>query len=72
LKLGEVESTVVGGANAVRYKADGLYASENVVVAHGDHVYVITGQFMDEDSDIRKDFGPLVASFRFVPAPGQN
>jgi hypothetical protein len=72
LKLGEVESTVVGGANAVQYRADGLYASENVVVAHGDYVYVITGQFIDEDSSIRQDYSPLVASFRFVPAPGQN
>jgi hypothetical protein len=69
---GEVEETVVGGANAIRYMADGLYASENVVVAHGDNVYVITGQFIDQDSPIHRDYQDLVNSIRFIPAPGQN
>lgn len=68
LLQGEVEEDVVGGANAIRYMADGLYASENVVVAHGDNIYVITGQFMDQESDIRRDFGVLVESVRFIPA----
>jgi len=72
LIMGEVEETVVGGANAIRYMADGLYASENVVVAHGDHVYVITGQFMDQDSPIRHDYQTLVESIRFIPTPEQN
>jgi len=72
LIMGEVEEAVVGGANAIRYMADGLYASENVVVAHGDYMYVITGQFMDQDSPIRRDYQDLVESVRFIPAPGQN
>lgn len=67
LKRGEESSIVVGGANAIRYMADGLYASENVVVAHGDFMYVITGQFMDEHSDLRRDFDPLVQSLTFIP-----
>jgi len=72
LLIGNVLETVVGGANAIRYMADGLYASNNVVVAHGDKVYVITGQFMDENSDIYRDFSPLVDSIRFIPEPGQE
>lgn len=72
LLTGDVLETVVGGANAIRYAADGLYASNNVVVAHGDKVYVIAGQFMDEDSDLYRDFSPLVESIRFIPEPGQE
>lgn len=71
LIVGEVNEAVVGGANAIRYMADGLYMSENVVVAHGDHVYVITGQFMDQDSPIRLDYQKLVESIRFIPTPDQ-
>lgn len=72
LIMGDVEDVVAGGANAIRYMADGLYASENVVVAHGDHMYVITGQFINQDSPIRRDYQVLVESIRFIPAPGQN
>lgn len=72
LIMGEVGEVVVGGANAIHYMADGLYASENVVVAHGDHMYVITGQFMDQNSPIRGDYSALIESIRFIPALGQN
>lgn len=71
LVTGEVKEATVGGANAISYMADGLYASENAVVAHGDHMYVITGQFMDQDSAIRRDYQAVVKSIRFIPAPGQ-
>mgnify|MGYP003393041045 FL=1 len=67
LKNGEVGQDVVGGANAIRYMADGLYASENVVVAHGENIYVMTGMFLDQESAVRKDFSPLVLSVRFIP-----
>lgn len=72
LKTGEVEETVVGGANAIRYRADGLYASDNAVVAHGGNIYVLSGAFQDEDSEIRQAFQPLLDSVRFVPMPGQE
>lgn len=66
-KQGELMDVVVGGANGVRYKADGLYASEIFVVAHGDNVYVFVGMYIDEESEIRKDFVPIVESVRFIP-----
>ncbi|HEY4522718.1 MAG TPA: hypothetical protein VJH91_03765 [Candidatus Paceibacterota bacterium] len=72
LSQGDAADAVVGGGSAIRYMSDGLYASENVVVAHGDNVYVITGMFIDVDSDIRRDFGPLVESVRFIPTSGQE
>jgi hypothetical protein len=72
LKGSDVRETVVGGANAVRYMADGLYASDTTVVAHGDNMYVISGMFINEDSAIRRDYQPLLDSVRFIPAPGQE
>jgi hypothetical protein len=72
LSQNEVEERVVGGANAIRYMADGLYASENIVVAHGEHMYVFTGMFIDADSRLRADFAPLIESVRFIPQPGQE
>lgn len=72
LKTGDTAEVVVGGANAIRYMADGLYASENVVVAHGENVYVFSGMFLDENSELRRDFSPLVESVRFIPSPGQE
>jgi len=72
LAQGDISEAVVGGANAIRYMADGLYASENIVVAHGDSVYVITGQFIDADSSLRRDFAPLVSSITFIKKPGQE
>jgi len=67
LKVSDETEEVVGGANAVRYMADGLYSSENFVIAHGGLIYVFTGMYIDENSDLRKDFSPLVESVKFIP-----
>ncbi len=71
LVMGEVEETVIGGANAIRYRADGLYASDNVVAVSGGKVYMITGQFLDENTDIRRDFDAFLSTIRFIPKPGE-
>lgn len=72
LKKGSTTEAVVGGANAIRYLSDGLYTTDNIVVAHGDSVYVISGQFIDMASPARTDFEALVASINFVPKPNQQ
>ena len=72
LKTGEPKEEAVGGAKAIRFSADGLYASENFVVTHGDNVYVFTGQYMDKESDLYKDFEPLIDSVKFMPSQGQE
>lgn len=72
LKTGTPSEVVVGEANAIRYMADGLYASDNVVVAHGENMYVLSGMFIDADSQLRKDFSPIVESIKFLPQPGQE
>lgn len=71
LKTGEVSEYVLGGANAIRYSATGLYESDNVVVAHGENMYVFTGNYMDAESELRKDFAVLLESIRFIPQPGR-
>lgn len=68
LALGEVDrDAVVAGANAVRYRTDGLYQADNVVVAHGAYMYHFIGAFLEEDSIIHQDFKKLVDSVTFIP-----
>ncbi|MCK9352187.1 MAG: hypothetical protein WCT49_03105 [Candidatus Paceibacterota bacterium] len=67
LRRGEISRTTISGAKAIRYFTDGLYASENAVIADNDRAYVITGMFLDEDSDLRRDFEPLIRSFKIIP-----
>lgn len=67
--LGEVDrDAVVGGANAVRYTNDGLYMTDNVVVANGGYVYHFTVGYLEPNSVIHQDFKAIVDSVRFVPS----
>jgi hypothetical protein len=68
LSRAEPVEVVVGGANGVRYSADGLYASDNVVVAHGGNIYVFNGMYIDVESSLKKDFSPIIDSVKFIPA----
>lgn len=67
LAFGEPEEAVVGGANAVKYTADGLYASENYIVATGGYIYVFTGAYIDDSSPQRVDFGNIIRAVTFIP-----
>lgn len=71
LLRGEVYDVVIGGANGIRYTADGLYASNNIVVAHGGNSYVFTGMYLDQDSDLYRDFDPLIKSVKFIATSDQ-
>lgn len=64
---GQVSEAVIGGANAIRYVSDGLYATDTVIVAHGDSMYVLHGQYIDTSSSLKKDFEALLQSVRFIP-----
>ena len=66
--LSPIEETVLGGANAARYTVDGLYAADTIVAAHGDHVYMLTGMYVSEESKMYSDFLALIDTFTF-PAP---
>ena len=67
LKLSDITDVVTYGENAIRYRADGLYVSDNVVVAHRENIYVISGMYIEEESSIRKDFLSLIETIRFIP-----
>lgn len=72
LKMGDAAEAVVGGANAIRYTADGLYASDNAVVAHGENVYVFAGAYLERGSKIHQDFSALLGTVEFIPTPDQE
>lgn len=64
LKMGEVSATTVAGNQAIAYEADGLYASRNVVFTDDTRIYHASGQFLDRDSALYRDFEPLVDSIK--------
>lgn len=67
LLIGSVNEAVsIGGKDAIQYRADGLYLSENVVVAHGDYIYHFVGFFHGEDTPIYQDFLSLIDSVEFT------
>ncbi len=70
MKLGETEEAVVGGANAIRYIADGLYGTETYVIAHGKHVYVFTANFIDNTSPMKRDMNTMLEALEFIPEKG--
>lgn len=70
LALGEVIETTLGGESAIRYRADGLYLSDNLVVAHGDFIFVISGMYPEEGSIIRRDFEPFLRSITWGRSSG--
>lgn len=65
LALSEPTEAVVSGEAAVRYQIDGLYRSDVVVMARGEYVVLLTGAYLDAESEIRNDFQELVESVEF-------
>ncbi len=57
----------VDGEFAVLFEADGLYRSDNVIVAHDTRIVLMSGAFMDTESPQRTVFAGMVKSFRFIP-----
>jgi len=69
---GTTHEAVVGGANAIKYEATGLYESINYVVAHGDYIYQFVGMYSNKDSALFRDFEPVVATVKFIPTGDQQ
>lgn len=57
--------TAVGGEHAVAFESDGLYRSDNVVVTHGDKVYVFSAAWMDAADRMRSDFSEMLRTIEF-------
>ena len=66
LKQGDLYEAVVGGEKAIKYMSDGLYMSQNFVVAYKNLILVFNGQFLDQNSQIKSDFDLLIDSIRFL------
>ncbi len=72
LAFGDREEAVVGGANAVGYTADGLYASKVYIVASNNFIYVFTAAYIDDQSPTLRDFGDLLKSVEFITDEGET
>lgn len=66
-----VSDIVVGGANAIRYATDGLYRANNVVVAHGGYMYLISGAYLEQNDRYQQDFSMFMNSIKFVETEQQ-
>ncbi len=71
LKTVEPKALTIGGADAIRYTTDGLYRTDNVVIAHADYIYLFSGAYLSEDSAIHKDFLALLGTIEFIPTKEQ-
>ena len=50
------DEVVFKGHDAVTYIADGLYNIDTYVIENGQFIYLVTGSYIEKDSQIRKDF----------------
>jgi hypothetical protein len=57
--------TAVGGEHAVAYEGDGLYRTDNAVVARGGLTYVFSASWSDASSRIRADFADMLRTIEF-------
>lgn len=62
LALTEPVETLVSGESAIRYTTDGLYTTDNIVVAHNGNIYLFTGGYTSEEAVIRDDFEDIINS----------
>ncbi len=58
--------TTAGGEPAIWYHYSGLYEVDSVAVAHGDRVYVFSGDWLDPKDQIRADFNNLIKTVQFI------
>lgn len=66
MKITEPAELMIGGANAIRYATDGLYRSDNIVIAHADKIYVLSGSYLNEEAEIHKDFLAMLGTIEFA------
>jgi hypothetical protein len=67
LAMSEPVEAVVGGANAVTYRTDGLYPTQVYVIAHANLIYMAQVSFMDEQDRTYTEHQAWINSFEFIP-----
>lgn len=63
---GNFRRTTLGGETAVRYKWDGLYASESVVTLHAGRAYVFTVSSPATTDSIHADFEEILNTVKLI------
>lgn len=67
LLVGEVNlEAVLSGMSAVSYKINGLYQTDVVVASYAGNIYLFSGSYLEENSQIKQDFQTFLASVEFV------
>lgn len=61
----EQNTRMIDGKEAIVFDSDGLYASRNVVASAHGLLYFISGAFVNQDSDIYRDFDMVLDTFVF-------
>ncbi len=61
-RTSEVSEFTLSGFPAISYEADGLYQNRNVIIGTDYRLYYIFGSYTDKDSDLYRDFEPLLNS----------
>lgn len=61
--VSNIEEINFSGSPAVRYKISGLYENEILVILNNGLIYYIDGAYLQEDSQIRKDFVEMLNYF---------
>jgi len=64
--ISPVTNFTIAGLQAVRYTTDGLYPSDTIAIVKGNRAYLISGAYLDESSQIRKDFLEMLQYFSFL------
>lgn len=64
LIVGEVLSDTISNLPAVRYKTDGLYQANNVVISVNKLIFMFSGSFIDRNSEIYIDYYKLIESLK--------
>jgi len=64
--VSELEPIFVGGEEAYRYRADGLYPADVTVVKHRSVAYVFYAMYLTPEESRRTDFAQVVESVSFT------
>lgn len=66
LVYGHTQDENIETNNSLHFVAEGLYQIDTYVIMKDGYVYLLTGSYIDTNSEIYRDFQTLVASFTFT------
>lgn len=64
MKTTDITEIIVAGKPAISYDADGLYPNRNFIFGTDYRLFYINGAYQDKNSDLYRDFEPLVKSIK--------